>query len=83
MAANEVSLNWKDMAELLRQLEHHCDHFAVERIVQLITEAPTGFSHSSAVCDLVDLQQSQTPLEKIAKKVPDLNELPVAIARIS
>jgi FlaA1/EpsC-like NDP-sugar epimerase len=83
MAANEVSLNWKDMAELLRQLEHHCEHFAVERIVQLITEAPTGFSHSSAVCDLVDLQQSQTPLEKIAQKVPDLNELPVAIARIS
>lgn len=83
MAANEVSLNWKDMAELLRQLEHHCDHFAVERIVQLITEAPTGFSHSSAVCDLVDLQQSQTPLEKIAQKVPDLNELPVAIVRIS
>lgn len=83
MAANEVSLNWKDMAELLRQLEHHCDHFAVERIVQLITEAPTGFSHSSAVCDLVDLQQSQTPLEKIAQKVPELNELPVAIARIS
>ncbi|WP_245612931.1 polysaccharide biosynthesis protein [Rheinheimera texasensis] len=83
MAANEVSLNWKDMAELLRQLEHHCDHFAVERIVQLITEAPTGFSHSSAVCDLVDLQQSQSPLEKIAQKVPELNELPVAIARIS
>lgn len=83
MAANEVSLNWKDMAELLRQLEHHCDHFAVERIVQLITEAPTGFSHSSAVCDLVDLQQGQIPLEKIAQKVPDLDELPVAIARIS
>lgn len=83
MAANEVSLNWKDMAELLRQLEHHCDHFAVERIVQLITEAPTGFSHSSAVCDLVDLQQTHAPLEKIAQKVPDINELPVAIARIS
>jgi FlaA1/EpsC-like NDP-sugar epimerase len=83
MAANEVSLNWKDMAELLRQLEHHCDHFAVERIVQLITEAPTGFSHSSAVCDLVDLQQTHTPLDKIAQKVPDLSDLPVAIARIS
>ena len=83
MAANEVSLNWKDMAELLRQLEHHCDHFAVERIVQLITEAPTGFSHSSAVCDLVDLQPANTSLDKIAQKVADLSELPVAMARIS
>ena len=83
MAANEVSLNWKDMAELLRQLEHHCEHFAVERIVQLITEAPTGFSHSSAVCDLVDLQPAHAPLEKIAQQVPDISELPVAMARIS
>ena len=83
MAANEVSLNWKDMAELLRQLEHHCDHFAVERIVQLITEAPTGFSHSSAVCDLVDLQPANTSLDKIAQKVADLSELPVAMARIN
>lgn len=83
MAANELSLNWKDMAELLRQLEHHCDHFSVERIVQLITEAPTGFSHSSAVCDLVDLQRNQNTLDKTAQKVPDLAELPIAIARIS
>jgi FlaA1/EpsC-like NDP-sugar epimerase len=83
MAANEVSLNWKDMAELLRQLEHHCEHFSVERIVQLITEAPTGFSHSSAVCDLVDLQPALAPLEKIAQQVPDISELPVAMARIS
>jgi len=83
MAANEVSLNWKDMAELLRQLEHHCEHFSVERIVQLITEAPTGFSHSSAVCDLVDLQPAHAPLEKIAQQVPDISELPVAMARIS
>jgi len=82
MAANELSLNWKDMAELLRQLEHYCDNFAVERIVQLITEAPTGFSHSSAVCDLVDLQRNQNTLDKTTKKVPDLAELPVAIARI-
>lgn len=83
MAANEVSLSWKDMAELLRQLEHYCDNFAVERIVQLITEAPTGFSHSSDVCDLVDLQPAHTPLEKIADKVHELGELPVALARIS
>lgn len=83
MAANEVSLNWKDMAELLRQLEHHCDHFAVERIVQLITEAPTGFSHSSAVCDLVDLQPVLQPLDKFPLKTAELTELPVAMARLS
>ncbi len=83
MAANEVSLNWKDMAELLRQLEHHCDHFAVERIVQLITEAPTGFSHSSAVCDLVDLQPVLQPVDKFPLKTAELTELPVAMARLS
>ncbi len=82
MAADEVALSWREMADLLRQLEYHCDHFAVERIVQLITEAPTGFSHSSEVCDLVDL-----PVAASAKGSPktedSVTELPVALVRLS
>jgi FlaA1/EpsC-like NDP-sugar epimerase len=55
MAADELSLSWKEMKELLQRLEHHCEQFAVHHIVDLVTEAPTGFSHSSAITDLVDL----------------------------
>ena len=71
MAADEVSLSWKEMAELLRQLEHHCDNFAVAQIVQLITEAPTGFNHSSPISDLVDIGH------KTPDKVNDKNLSPV------
>jgi FlaA1/EpsC-like NDP-sugar epimerase len=75
MAANEMSLHWKDMAELLQQLAHHCDNFAVERIVQLLTEAPTGFNHSSAVCDLVDLPVPSALLDKMPAKLPQSTDL--------
>ncbi|WP_333796372.1 polysaccharide biosynthesis protein [Rheinheimera sp.] len=64
MAADEVSLSWQEMSELLRRLEQHCDNFAVHQIVDLVTAAPTGFNHSSPVSDLVELAaraQPQTP----------------------
>jgi FlaA1/EpsC-like NDP-sugar epimerase len=54
MAADEMSLSWKEITELLRQLEHHCENFAVAKIVDLIAEAPVGFNHSSPISDLVN-----------------------------
>lgn len=84
MAANEMSLHWKDMSELLRQLAHHCDNFAVERIVQLLTEAPTGFNHSSAVCDLVDLTVSPLAVDKaVTHLVPPSDVSGLALARLN
>lgn len=71
MAADEVSLSWKEMAELLRELEHHCENFAVAQIVKLITEAPAGFNHSSPISDLVDLGHKTTD------KITDKNLSPV------
>jgi len=84
MAANEMSLHWKDMSELLLQLAHHCDNFAVERIVQLLTEAPTGFNHSSAVCDLVDLTVSPLAVDKtVTHLTPQSDVSGLTLARLN
>lgn len=77
MAADEMSLSWKEMSELLRQLEHHCENFAVAQIVQLITEAPAGFNHSSPVSDLVEAgyktsDKNQSPLRPVFTPVTEV-----------
>jgi len=82
MTANEVSLPWREMNDLLRQLEHHCELFDLASVMQTLNEAPTGFSHSSGVCDLVDLPAPAKP-QTGPVLVDDLTELPVAVARIS
>lgn len=82
MTANEVSLPWREMNDLLRQLEHHCELFDLARVMQTLNEAPTGFSHSSGVCDLVDLPLPVKP-QTGAAAADNLTELPVAVARIS
>lgn len=81
MSASEVSLPWREMNDLLRQLEHHCEQFDLARVMQLLTEAPTGFSHSSGVCDLVHQPQPVKPAAA-ASEQDTVSELPVAVARL-
>lgn len=81
MSASEVSLPWREMNDLLRQLEHHCEHFDLARVMQLLTEAPTGFSHSSGVCDLVHQPQPVKPIAVVPEQAP-VSELPAAVARL-
>ena len=85
MAADEVSMAWKDMADLLRQLEHYCENFAVAQIVQLITEAPTGFNHSSPISDLVDLghKANEKNLSPVRPVFTPLSDVPAAAVRAS
>lgn len=81
MSASEVSLPWREMNDLLRQLEHHCEQFDLARVMQLLTEAPTGFNHSSGVCDLVHQPQPVKPISAVPEQSP-VAELPVAVARL-
>lgn len=53
MAADELSMDWQDMMVLLQQLEGHCDAFAVNDIIELIRNAPTGFNYGTECSDLV------------------------------
>lgn len=89
MAADEMSLSWKEITELLRQLEHHCDNFAVAQIVQLITEAPTGFHHSSPISDLVDAgnkgsrKDNDRHVKPVRPVFTPVSEVPAAAVRAS
>lgn len=53
MAADEICLSWPEMETLLLQLDAECERFAVERIIELMRCAPTGFNYSCASSDLV------------------------------
>jgi FlaA1/EpsC-like NDP-sugar epimerase len=60
MAADEVCLTWPQMAELLQQLNTLCDNFAVQKIIELLRSAPTGFNYTSSSSDVVMLAAAQT-----------------------
>ena len=53
MAADEICLNWESMHTLLQQLDSYCESFAVEQIIELFRQSPTGFNYSCASSDLV------------------------------
>lgn len=55
-AAQECSMHWHDVKNLLLQLQHHCDTSAVTQVVALIKEAPTGLHNHNLIRDLVDLE---------------------------
>lgn len=53
MAADEICLSWDKMQALLQQLDVYCESFAVEQIIELFRQSPTGFNYSCASSDLV------------------------------
>lgn len=44
MTAQEDKLSWKEMSELVNQLDICCHHFDVECIRRILLEAPTGYN---------------------------------------
>jgi Predicted nucleoside-diphosphate sugar epimerases len=44
MSANEVHLNWPETHNLLNHLDAACHEFKVERVIELLLEAPTDFN---------------------------------------
>ncbi len=53
MTANEVHLPWDELHKLLGKLDMACHSFDHETIRELLLEAPTGFSPTDGICDLV------------------------------
>lgn len=51
--ATEVSLTWPQIQQLLETLKQACDSYDLLRIRQLMLEAPTGFSPTDGICDLL------------------------------
>jgi len=53
MSANEISLSWSEMSDLLNRFDDACQNFEIETIQALLQSAPTAYSPSSELCDLV------------------------------
>jgi len=53
MTANEVLLPWEEMIELIKNLDTACHNFEIDSIQKLLQEAPTGYTPTSKLCDLV------------------------------
>jgi FlaA1/EpsC-like NDP-sugar epimerase len=51
--ATEVSLSWLEMQQLLDELQCCCDKYDLLRIRQIMLQAPTGFSPTDGICDLL------------------------------
>lgn len=53
MKAKEQYMAWEDISQLLKELDIACHSFDCERVRQLLLDAPTEFSPSSELEDLV------------------------------
>jgi len=53
MTANETSLSWEEMSDLLNQFDEACHSFEIEKIQELLKHASTAYTPSSELCDLV------------------------------
>ncbi|MCL1036550.1 polysaccharide biosynthesis protein [Shewanella submarina] len=77
MTANETHLPWDKLHSLLGKLDLACHAFDHESIRALLLEAPTGFSPTDGICDLVWREkgiqaQSSEPLPMDKKTVVEL-----------
>ncbi|MBW7470484.1 nucleoside-diphosphate sugar epimerase/dehydratase [Marinobacter sp. M216] len=65
MMAREESLSWSGVEKLLTRLEKSCKRFDCEAVVDLIREAPTGYSAAQTPKDTL-WQRGQVPLEVVS-----------------
>lgn len=59
MAADEVCLTWPKMETILLQLDSYCNSFSVQKIIDLLQQAPTEFNYS-VHSDLVAKARSES-----------------------
>jgi len=62
MTAHEIDLPWGALQLLLDNLDHACHHFQHEKIRALLLDAPTGFTPSDGICDLLWLATNEKKL---------------------
>lgn len=61
LTAHEVMMPWGELTEFLHELNTACSHFDQQRIRELLILAPTGFTPTDEICDLVWIKsQSQS-----------------------
>jgi len=56
MTANEVMMPWEALSEYLNELNLACSHFDQNRIRELLLQAPTGFTPTDEICDVMWIQ---------------------------
>ncbi len=68
MAAQEIMLSWDDLSVILEQLDQACNSYDLEIIRSILLMAPTGFSPSDGICDLlwaeITVQRSVTAISE-------------------
>lgn len=58
MTAQEVMLSWPELDQVLHELDDACHEFNHEKIRKILLNAPTGFSPTDGICDLVWIQNN-------------------------
>jgi len=76
MMAREISMSWSDVELLLANLMQASQDFNCERIIQLLKEAPTGYSPNGAMEDLVWKNQ-QTVQQGSRISIDNVKSFPV------
>ena len=71
MTATEVNLPLPQYMHLLEELDIACHNFDHERIRELLLEAPTGFTPSDGICDLVWKKLAKSEEMKTENRISD------------
>ncbi|QMV51956.1 polysaccharide biosynthesis protein [Ewingella americana] len=53
LTANEVMMPWTELTEFLQHLNEACSRFDQQRIRELLLAAPTGFTPTDKICDVM------------------------------
>lgn len=72
MMAREVSMPWPEVELLLKKLSLASQNFDCERIIELISNAPTGYAPNGALADLVWCNQGPVDMPQIESEVRSL-----------
>lgn len=58
MTANETMLPWRELSVLLDRIRAACDRYDQQAIRTLLINAPTGFTPSDGICDLLWVRET-------------------------
>lgn len=72
MTANEIFLPWVQLEQILNRLDKACHEFNHEAIREILLTAPTGFSPTDGICDLVWQQKKLSKITDVKAKVVTL-----------
>ncbi|SUA24794.1 pilin glycosylation protein [Neisseria gonorrhoeae] len=53
MTADETMLPWHELSALLDRIRTACDRYDQQAIRDLLVNAPTGFTPTGGICDLL------------------------------